>query len=53
MFDVSKVDSAIERIADGICESDTKNDIEEMHINAEMATALAELIKARAVSECF
>lgn len=51
MFDISKVDSAIEKIADEICKNDTVNGIEEMRINAEMTTALAELINARAVLE--
>lgn len=52
MFDVNKVDKTIEHIADTICKNDIKESIDEMHINAEMITALAELIKARAVIEC-
>lgn len=49
MFDVSKVDEAIERMADCICGDDCK--LSEYHTNAEMATALAALITARAVVE--
>lgn len=49
MFDVSKVDEAIERMADCICGDNCK--LSEYLTNAEMATALAALITARAVVE--
>ena len=48
MFDVKKVDAAIERIADRICENNAGCSFEEIQIDVQMTTALAELIKARA-----
>lgn len=48
MFDVKKVDAVIERIADRICENNAGCSFEEMQIDVQMTTALAELIKARA-----
>ncbi len=49
MFDVKKVDAAIERIADSVCKNNAGCSFEEMKIDVQMTTALAELIKARAV----
>lgn len=46
MFDTSKVDEVIERMADCICGDDCK--LSEYHTNAGIATALAEPIRARA-----
>ena len=49
MFDVKKVDDAINRIADGIAvEENSLKSIEGIHLTAETTTALAELITARA-----
>lgn len=48
MFDLKKVDAAIERIADRICKNNTGCSFEEMQIDVQMTTALAELTKARA-----
>lgn len=49
MFDIKKVDDAINRIADGIAaEENSLKSFEEIHLMAEITTALAELIKARA-----
>lgn len=51
MFDIKKVDDAINRIADGIAKEDNSlKSFEGIHLTAEITTALAELIKARA--EC-
>lgn len=49
MFDISKVDSAIEHIAETICATDIKDvyDVRPMQL-AEMTNALAALISARA-----
>lgn len=52
MFDIKKVDDAINRIADGIAkEENSFKSFDGMHLTAELTTALAELIKAR--TECF
>ncbi len=48
MFDVKKVDAAIERIADSVCKNNAGCSFEEMKIDVQMTTALAELIKVRA-----
>ena len=48
MFDVKKVDAAIERISDRVCKNNAGCSFEEMQIDVQMTTALAELIKARA-----
>ncbi|MCM1286286.1 MAG: hypothetical protein NC213_08020 [Acetobacter sp.] len=50
MFDVNKVDEAIERLADSVC-TNKDCDLSEMQVNAQMTTALATLITARAVIE--
>ena len=47
MFDINKVDEAINRLADSICNS-KERDFEDVSANAEKTTALAELLKARA-----
>ena len=49
MFDIKKVDDAINRIADRIAEEENSfKSFDGMHLTAELTTALAELIKARA-----
>ncbi len=48
MFDASKVDEAVEHIAESICLIDIKSMADVDNIGT-MTTALAELIKARAV----
>lgn len=49
MFDIKKVDDAINRIADGIAaEENSFKSFDGIHLTAELTTALAELIKARA-----
>lgn len=49
MFDIKKVDDAINRIADGIAKEDNSlKSFEGIHLTAEITTALAELITARA-----
>ena len=52
MFDVNKVDSAIERMADKIAVFENVYP-EDACADAKMATALAELITARAKIEFF
>lgn len=49
MFDIKKVDDAINRIADRIAaEENSFKSFDGIHLTAELTTALAELIKARA-----
>lgn len=49
MFDIKKVDDAINRIADGIAaEENSFKSFDGIHLTAELTTALAELITARA-----
>ena len=49
MFDIKKVDDAIERIADRIAaEENSFKSFDGIHLTAELTTALAELITARA-----
>lgn len=50
MFDVKKVDAAIENIAERLSSLDLGT-FEEFDVASKMTTALAELIKARAVIE--
>ena len=46
MFDINKIDEAINRLADSICDSKEK-DYDDVSGNAQKTTALAELLKAR------
>lgn len=47
MFDIKKVDDAINRIADGIAaEENSFKSFDGIHLTAELTTALAELITA-------
>lgn len=49
MFDIKKVDAAINRIADGIAaEENSFKSFDGIHLTAELTTALAELVTARA-----
>lgn len=48
MFDINKIDEAINRLADSICDSKESN-FDDISVNVQKITALAELLKARAV----